>query len=98
MYSVARLIDDAKELPIFDAPLASLDLSGCPWDGENIYALSFHVKKCMEADLSFPILLDWNGAIADGRHRLLKALALGKRTVKAKRMTWKPEPDRRAEG
>lgn len=95
-YSVARLLDDAKDLPMFDVPLASLDLSEKPWDGANLFELAFHVKKCMEADLSHPILLDWHGGIADGRHRVLKALATGKRTIKARRMTWKPEPDRKA--
>lgn len=92
-YSVARLLDDAKDLPVFDAPLAVIDLSGTPWNGDNLYALAFHVKKCMDADLSYPILLDWNGAIADGRHRVIRAIADGKRTIKARRMTWKPAPD-----
>lgn len=96
-YSVARLLDDAKDLPAFDVPLASLDLRSQPWDGDNLFQLAFHVRKCMKADLSQPILLDWNGGIADGRHRILKALALGKRTIKARRITWKIEPCKRAE-
>jgi hypothetical protein len=96
-YSVARLLDDTKTLPVFEVPLAALDLSSQPWDGDSMFTLAFHVKKCMEADLSFPILLDWNGGIADGRHRILKAIATGRRTIKARRMTWKPEPDKKAE-
>lgn len=96
-WSVARLVDDAKDLPVFEVPLAALDLTGRPWDGDSLFDLAFHVKKCMEADLSCPILLDWNGCIADGRHRVLKAIATGKRTIKARRMTWKPEPCRKAE-
>ena len=95
-YSVARLLDDAKDLPIFEVPLAALDLAGTPWDGDNLHMLAFHVKKCMEADLSCPILLDWTGCIADGRHRVLKAIATGKRTILARRMTWRVEPDKRA--
>lgn len=97
LYSVARLLDDTKELPVFDVPLAALDLSGCIWEGENIHGLAFHVKKCMDADLKHPILLDWSGSIADGRHRVIRALALGKRTIKARRMHWKPTPDRKDE-
>ncbi|MEI2416213.1 hypothetical protein V8Z80_08515 [Orrella sp. JC864] len=97
-YSVARLVDDAKDLPIFDCPLAALDLSGEIWKGSNMHGLAFHVRKVMRADLDVPILLDWNGGIADGRHRVIKALALGKRTIKAKRMTWKPDPCRKSEG
>ena len=96
-YSVARLLDDTKELPVFDVPLAALSLSSTPWDGDNMVWLAFHVRKCMKVDLSKPILLDWYGSVADGRHRILKSIALGKRTIKARRMHWKPEPDKKAE-
>lgn len=96
-YSVAKLADDTKHLPVFDVPLASLDLSHIIWRDADMLALSCHVKRCMDADLDCPILLDWSGSIADGRHRVLKAIALGKRTIKARRMTWKPDPCRREE-
>lgn len=94
-YSVARLIDDAKNLPVFDVPLAALDLSSKIWGDCTMFALAFHVKKCVDADLRYPILLDWDGSVADGRHRILKAIMDGKRTIKARRMTWKPDPDRK---
>lgn len=97
LYSVARLIDDAKKLPVFEVPVSALSLGDVIWAGENILGLAFHVRKCMKADLNCPILLDWYGDIADGRHRIIKAIATGKRTLKARRMTWKPEPDRPAE-
>lgn len=96
-YSVARLCDDSKSLPVFDMPLAGVSLSSRPWDGDDMTWLAFHVKKCMDADLSRPILLDWNGDIADGRHRVIKAIALGKSTIKARRMNWRPTPCKRAE-
>lgn len=95
-WSVARLLDDARDLEPFDLPLAAIDLSGHPWDGDNMRQLALHVKQCMDADLSYPILLSWDGAIADGRHRVLKALALGERTIPARRMLWRPEPCRPA--
>lgn len=96
-WSVARLLDDTKNLPVFDVPLAALNLSGRPWDGDNMVWLAFHVRKCMDADLSHPILLSWDGAIADGRHRVLKALALGRATIPARRMHWRPEPCRKGD-
>ena len=97
LYSVARLIDDSKDLPVFEVPVAAIDLSDRIWDESNIYGLAFHVRKCMSADLSCPILLDWNGALADGRHRIIKAIATGKTTILARRMQWKPEPCRKAD-
>jgi len=96
-YSVARLIDDAKNLPVFEVPVAALSVGDVIWAGANILELAFHVRKCMDADLDCPILLDWHGDIADGRHRLIKAIATGKRTIKARRITWKPTPCRPAE-
>lgn len=98
LYSVARLVDDTKHLPVFDCPLAALDLSGAIWEGCNMHGLAWHVRRVKDADLDKPILLDWEGGIADGRHRVIKALVLGKRTIKARRMMWKPEPCRREGG
>ena len=92
-YSVARLLDDARDLPVFDCPLVSLNLEDIIWQGSNLVDLSFHVKACMNADLEYPILLDWLGGIADGRHRIIKAIALGHTTIKAKRLQWQPAPD-----
>ena len=91
-WSVARLIDDTKHLKPFNAPLASLDLSGEIWSGNNMADMAYHCKKVAKADLSRPIIITWDGSIADGRHRIIKALMLGKRTIKAVRMQWKPTP------
>ncbi len=95
-WAVARLVDDAKDLPVFQVPLAALDLTGKIWEGADMRLLAFHVKRCMDADLSYPVLIAWDGSIADGRHRILKAIATGKRTILARRMTWRPDPDRPA--
>lgn len=93
-WSVARLIDAAKDLKPFDMPIAGLDLSAEIWRESNIFDLAFHVKRVNAADLSKPIILDWNGVIADGRHRVIKAIAEGRRTIKAVRITWVITPDR----
>ena len=94
LYSVARLIDMCKDLEPFDAPLQAFDLSAPVWQDYSIFDLAFHVKAVNEADLDYPIILDWNGSIADGRHRLIKALVLGHSTIKCVRMYWKPEADK----
>ncbi len=94
LYSVARLIDMCKDLEPFDAPLQAFDLSAPIWQDYSTFDLAFHVKAVNDADLSYPIILDWNGSIADGRHRLIKALVLGHSTIKCVRMYWKPEADK----
>ena len=97
LYSVARIIDDTKHLKPFNCPIAAIPLGDDIWAGATIYELAFHVRKVMDADLSKPIILDWEGNIADGRHRVIKAIVEGKRTIKAVRMTWKIEPCREAD-
>lgn len=94
LYSVARLIDMCKDLEPFDVPLQAFDLSAQIWQNYSIFDLAFHIKAVNEADLSYSIILDWNGSIADGRHRLIKALVLGHSTIKCVRMYWKPEADK----
>ena len=93
-WSVARLADAAKDLVPFDMPIAGIDLDQCPWQGCNMFELAFHVGLCMDADLSKPIILDWNGSVADGRHRIIKAIVQGRRTIKAVRLQHKLTPDR----
>jgi hypothetical protein len=97
LYSVAKLIDDSKNLKPFDMPIAGIALDALIWNESNIYALAFHCKKVNDADLKKPIILDWNGEIADGRHRIIKAIMQGKRTIKAVRITWAVTPCRKGE-
>lgn len=94
LYNVAKLIELTKDLVPFDAPIQAIDLSGEIWKNCNIFELAYHVKLVNDADLSYPIILDWNGGIADGRHRLIKALVLGHSTIKCVRMTYKPNFDK----
>jgi hypothetical protein len=91
-WCVSRLIDEAKDLTPFDVPLAALDLSGVIWQGYDIWAIAFHCKRVRDADLSKPIILTWDGCVADGRHRIIKALMTGKATIKAVRITWRVTP------
>lgn len=91
-YSVARLVDECKDLEPFDMPLAGMDLDYEPWKGANLFELAAHVKRVMDADLDEPIILDWNGCLADGRHRLIKALTEGRDTIKVVRLPWKLSP------
>jgi len=53
---------------------------------------SEHIERCLEAELSYPILI-WDGGIIDGTHRTVKALAQSKKTIKAKIITKLSPPD-----
>ena len=51
-----------------------------------------HMKAVNDADLKRPIILDEDGELMDGRHRLMKAMLLGKKTIKAVRFDENPSP------
>ena len=47
----------------------------------------------MDADMSYPIIMDDEGFIMDGWHRVAKALLEGRETIKAVRFENTPAPD-----
>ena len=85
-FSVARLVDAAKSYPVFNAPLACINLNQKAFDEYNIIEIAFHIKKVLDADLGMPIIFNWSGSLADGRHRVIKAIVEGKSTIKAVRI------------
>jgi len=90
-WSVARLIQLTKDFEVFDAPINCISLS-YNYSEMNLKALAGHVEAVNKADLSYPIILDDEGDIMDGRHRLMKALLNGDKTIKAVRFDNNPTP------
>jgi len=88
----------ARELPVHEVPLDDL-----PWVDDSCMilgepptwgALGDHLRRALEADLHYPIILNVNGDIMDGMHRILKAHALGQTTLPVVRFKRTPPPDR----
>lgn len=52
-----------------------------------------HMQAVNNADLNIPIILDENGELMDGRHRLMKAMLTGAEKIKAVRFDENPPPD-----
>jgi hypothetical protein len=52
-----------------------------------------HAARIEAADLNFPIILNDDGSLMDGGHRLCKALINGERNIRAVRFQTMPEPD-----
>ena len=92
-WSVARLVELSKDLPIFEAPVAAIATDYTITDSNDIRNFVAHVKKVLEADLDYPIILAANGVIMDGRHRLAKAILEGRKTIKCVRFEVDPPPD-----
>lgn len=90
-WSVARLFELSKDLEVFEIPLKHI---GMYYKYENLTLrdMVMHMKAVNDADLSFPIILDEDGEIMDGRHRLMKAILTGAETIKAVRFESNPSP------
>ena len=60
---------------------------------ESMHDFVAHMKKVMDADLEYPIILDDEGYVMDGRHRIAKAILEGRDSIKYVRFDETPEPD-----
>ncbi len=90
-WNVARLFTLSKELKVMTIPLDHLNIY-YKYESLTLRALVGHMKSVNSADLSYPIILDEDGEIMDGRHRVMKAILTGKKTIKAVRFNKNPSP------
>ena len=88
-WSVSRLIELSKDLPIMEVPLNHLCVYN-KYDNLRLRDMVTHMKAVLNADLSYPIILDEDGEIMDGRHRIMKAMLEGIETIKAVRFDANP--------
>ena len=95
-WSVPRLFELARELPVMDVPLDHLHLF-YTYEKITLREMVMHMKAVNDADLSRPIILDEDGELMDGRHRLMKAMLLGEKSIKAVRFDENPSPDKVAD-
>ena len=83
----------SKNLPVVDIPIDYLNIN-CVYEKLNIREIVMHIKAVNDADLSKPVILDEDGELMDGRHRIMKAILLGNQTIKAVRFQENPSPCR----
>lgn len=91
VWSVARLHQLSKDLPVMEVPLNHLNVY-TNYQTLTLRDLVMHMKAVNNADLSYPIILDEDGDIMDGRHRIMKCLLEGIETIKAVRFEENPSP------
>lgn len=90
-WSVPRLFELARELPVMDVPLNHLSLY-YTYEKLTLREMVMHMKAVNAADLDKPIILDEDGELMDGRHRLMKAMLTGAETIRAVRFDENPAP------
>ena len=88
------LFAKAKEYPVRDLPLWAVDLSDSPFECRTLAEFLLESKRVQVCSLEHPVILDDCGQIADGYHRLCKAILNGYETIKAIRLEEMPSPDR----
>ena len=92
-WSVARLVELSRDLPVMEIPLEHLYVYH-RYEKLTMREIVMHIRAVMNADLSYPIILDEDGDILDGRHRIMKAMYTGAKTIKAVRFDENPRPCR----
>lgn len=98
-WDVRNLIARTRTLLPKKIPLSSIrELDEPFWydaerDAPTCRSVAEHAKLIDAADLSYPIIIDPEGRLMDGMHRVCKALNRGLETIAAYQLTELPEPD-----
>lgn len=98
-WDIRRLVELARDLTVEQVQLADIaELDETHWyehegDSPTCRSLVKHMQLIDEVDLSYPIILDRDGRVMDGMHRVCKAVREGKDSVPAVRFVTNPEPD-----
>lgn len=90
-WSVSRLFELAKNLEVMEIPLKHLNCYNT-YEKLTLRDMVMHMNAVNSADLDKPIILDEDGEIMDGRHRLMKAMLIGAESIKAVRFDENPTP------
>ena len=91
-WDVPTLIQFAKEkkYEIFDLPVKGIDYSVMLWNIENMWDIVDHCSRMKNVDMTIPVLIDNEGTICDGWHRVIRAAVDELETIKAIRLEEMP--------
>jgi hypothetical protein len=91
-WDVDKLVELSRDLPIIEVELSHIKELDEPFNA-TFRSIAEHVKFVQETDLHHPIILSKDGRVMDGRHRVIKALLLGHKTIKAVQFKEDLKPD-----
>ena len=100
-WDLDRVIELSSGLPVKDVDLASIEeIDSVYWFDDQFQRATVrrvvdHVRLIEEVDLSYPIILGFDGRVMDGMHRIAKALLQGRATISAVQFEHEIEPDYR---
>jgi len=98
-WDIRRLVELSRDLPIQHVSLADIaELDETHWyshegDSPTCRSLLQHMQLIDEVDLGHPIILDQDGRVMDGMHRVCKAVRQSKSKLPAVQFVINPDPD-----
>jgi hypothetical protein len=97
-WDVDRLVAAVADVPTEDVPLAAIEEVDTEYWYDHGYPATVrsvveHCRLIHEVDLRYPIVLDPDGRVMDGMHRVARALLEGRTSIKARRLAQLPPPD-----
>ena len=98
-WAVHRLVELTSGLSVIDVPLEEIrELNEPFWfssegDQPTCRKVAEHAQLIEETSLEYPIILNADGRVMDGMHRVCKAWMQGMKSIKAFRFAVAPEPD-----
>ena len=98
VWHTEKLWEATKEFPIIQVEIESLrHLDGVCWFDDDfpptLRNVVEHFVRMQHVDTNYPIILDPDGQLLDGAHRVAKAMVRGQTTIQAVRMLEMPPPD-----
>ncbi|MHB1931249.1 MAG: hypothetical protein ACYCUG_17805 [Acidimicrobiales bacterium] len=100
-WDVDRLVALSRDLPVERVAVASIgEVDTSYWfhgsaEVATVRKVVEHCKLISEVDTSYPIILDHDGRVMDGMHRVARALLDGRSEIDAVRFTAPVDPDHR---
>jgi len=98
-WDIDRMLRFTSEQEPVDLPLEKIrELDEAFWfsgygDVPTCRRVAEHAKLINETSLDHPIILDPDGRVMDGMHRVCKAFISGQKAIKAVKLLAMPEPD-----
>lgn len=92
-WDVNTLWKASEGLPVFKIPLAAIDLELKPWAIPDFLSILYHVERINKVGFEYPVIMNPDGHIIDGWHRIAKAILKGRKYINAVRFNVMPEPD-----
>ncbi|MDQ1684139.1 MAG: hypothetical protein QOC82_876 [Frankiaceae bacterium] len=97
-WDVDRLVALVASEPVEEVALADIaDIDREYWYDHGyaptVRSVVEHCRLIAEVDLDYPLVLDPDGRVMDGMHRVARALLEGRSVIAAKRLKTLPPPD-----